>query len=350
MKLNNDRLIRALLREPTDATPVWVMRQAGRYLPEYRELRKKVPDFMTLCKSPDLACEVTLMPINRFDLDAAIIFSDILTIPDAMDLGLSFEKGEGPRFSRPVQDIKAIEKLRVPNVEEKLNYVAEAIKLTSAELNGKVPLIGFSGSPWTIATYMVEGGSSKDFRTIKRLMYAEPQALHLLLEKLTQAIIAYLTMQIKAGANAVMIFDTWGGVLTEACYQEFSLAYMQKIISAIPKEINGVKIPTILFTKNAGHWLETIADSGCHGVGLDWTIDIQDARRRVGDKVALQGNLDPAVLYGSPEQIEKSVKSILEKYGAGPGHIFNLGHGIALDVPPENVAVLVDAVHQYSMT
>lgn len=346
--LKNDRLLRALLRQPVDYTPVWIMRQAGRYLPEYRETRARAGDFMTLCKTPELACEVTLQPLARFDLDAAILFSDILTIPDAMGLGLSFEKGEGPQFAHPIRTAADIKRLAAPDPEAELSYVMDAVRVIRRELNGKVPLIGFSGSPWTLATYMVEGSSSKTFSRIKAMLFTEPQLLHQLLTILCDAVTEYLRAQIKAGAQAVMIFDTWGGILTPRDYQQFSLSYMQRIIEGLPKEHEGRRVPCVVFTKNGGQWLEHIADSGCDAVGIDWTTDLSDARKRVGHKVALQGNMDPSVLYSTPERIRLEVKTILDSFGPGPGHVFNLGHGITPEVPPENVAVLVDAVHELS--
>lgn len=347
--LKNDRFLRALLRQPVDATPVWVMRQAGRYLPEYRALRQQAGDFMSLCMNPELACEVTLQPLERFDLDAAILFSDILTIPDAMGLGLYFEEGEGPRFRKPLTTAKAIEQLEVINTEKDLPYVLDAVKLIRRELNGRVPLIGFSGSPWTLATYMIEGRSSRDFVATKRMLYNEPEVLHLLLDKLADSVAGYLNAQIAAGAQAVQIFDTWGGVLTPSAYREFSLAYMSKIIARLTPSAEGRQVPVIVFTKGGGLWLEAIAASGCHGVGLDWSIDIGDARARIGGSVALQGNMDPGVLRASTKVINAEVKHILGQFGLGSGHVFNLGHGITPDVPPDHVAALVDAVHENSV-
>jgi uroporphyrinogen decarboxylase len=300
-----------------------------------------------LCKTPELACEVTLQPIQRFDLDAAIIFSDILTIPDAMGLGLYFAEGEGPRFQHPLRDAAAINKLPIPDVATELRYVTDAISLTKKELNNKIPLIGFSGSPWTLATYMVEGGSSKDFQMIKKMLFAEPALLHLLLKKLTAAIVDYLNAQIIAGADVVMIFDTWGGVLTPRDYQLFSLNYMNEIVKQLTREHEGKRVPVIIFTKGGGQWLERIADSTCDAIGLDWTVDISAARQRVGDRVALQGNMDPGILHAAPERIRREAQEILAAYGTGPGHVFNLGHGINQYVPPENVQVLVEAVHEY---
>jgi len=346
--LLNDILIRALLKQPVPHTPVWLMRQAGRYLPEYRATRLKAGNFMNLCKNPELACEVTLQPLARFDLDAAILFSDILTIPDAMGLGLEFNQGEGPIFKRPIRRLADIERLGIPDPEAELRYVIDAVRHIKAALHNRLPLIGFAGSPWTLATYMVEGGSSKQFSIIKAMLYNEPKALHELLTKLATAVTYYLNAQIKAGVDAVMIFDTWGGVLTTRAYQEFSLAYMRQIIQGLQRQVSGKAIPVILFTKGGQQWLETIANSGCDAIGVDWTIDIGEAKRRVGDKVALQGNLDPAILQAKPEIIRQAVKDIVENYGKQPGHVFNLGHGITPDVPPEHVKVLVDAVHEFS--
>lgn len=346
--LHNDRLLRALLKQPLDRTPVWMMRQAGRYLPEYRETRSQAGDFMTLCKMPDLACEVTLQPLERFPLDAAILFSDILTIPDAMGLGLYFSQGEGPCFERPLRDAAAIQALPIPDPEQELGYVMDAVRVIRRELAGRVPLIGFSGSPWTLATYMVEGGSSKDFRRIKAMLYDQPALLQQLLDKLAQSVILYLNAQIKAGAQAVQIFDTWGGVLTPQAYREFSLRYMQQIVDGLIREHDGRRVPVILFTKNGGQWLEVMAASGCDALGVDWTTGLEDARRRVGDKVALQGNMDPSVLYASPERIQQEVATILEAYGEGSGHVFNLGHGIHQYVEPEHAAALIEAVHALS--
>lgn len=346
--LINDRLIRALLRQPVDCTPVWLMRQAGRYLPEYRATRAKAGDFMTLCKTPELACEVTLQPLARFDLDAAILFSDILTIPDAMGLGLYFTQGEGPAFQRPIRSAGDVKRLAIPEPDAELSYVISAVKTIKQALENKIPLIGFAGSPWTLATYMVEGSSSKQFSIIKAMLYNQPQTLHLLLSKLAQAVTLYLNAQIAAGANAVMLFDTWGGVLTSHAYQHFSLHYMQQIMAGLTRQVNGQTIPVILFTKGGQQWLEIIAASGCDALGVDWTIDISQAKQRVGNRVALQGNLDPAVLHATPDYIRQEVKSILASYGHNPGHVFNLGHGITPDVPPEHVKVLVDAVHEFS--
>ncbi len=346
--LQNDRYLRALLRQPVDMTPVWMMRQAGRYLPEYRAIRAKAGDFMSLCKNPELACEVTLQPLRRYPLDAAILFSDILTIPDAMGLGLYFEQGEGPKFAHPVRSEADVRRLAVFDPEQELGYVMQAVRTIRRELRGQVPLIGFSGSPWTLATYMVEGGSSKAFTRIKRLAFGEPDCLHQLLGKLAEAVILYLNAQIAAGAQAVMIFDTWGGVLSPSAYREFSLQYMERIVAGLVRESEGRRVPVTLFTKNGGQWLEQIAATGCDAVGLDWTTDIADARRRVGDRVALQGNMDPSMLYAPAERIRQEVASILAGFGSGSGHVFNLGHGIHQDVDPELAGVFVDAVHQLS--
>lgn len=347
-ELKNDRLLRALARQPVDVTPVWMMRQAGRYLPEYRQSRAQAGDFLSLCKNNEFACEVTLQPLERFDLDAAILFSDILTIPDAMGLGLYFETGEGPKFRKPVRTAADVSALKVPDPDADLGYVMGAVRTIRSALAGRVPLIGFSGSPWTLATYMVEGGTSKDFRTIKRMMMAEPDTLHALLGKLAESVTSYLNAQIRAGAQVVQIFDTWGGVLSARDYEAFSLGYMRQIIAGLLRESEGRKVPVIVFTKNGGQWLETIADSGADAVGLDWMTDIGRARARVGDYVALQGNMDPATLYGSPERIRAEVADILARYGQGPGHVFNLGHGIALDVDPDRAKVFIDAVHELS--
>ena len=346
--LKNDRYLRALLRQPVDVTPVWMMRQAGRYLPEYKATRAQAGDFMSLCKNPELACEVTLQPLRRYALDAAILFSDILTIPDAMGLGLYFETGEGPRFAHPVRTTADVARLPVPDPEQELGYVMDAVRTIRRELAGAVPLIGFSGSPWTLATYMVEGGSSKAFTVIKKMLFAEPLTLHLLLDKLADSVILYLNAQIKAGAQSVMIFDTWGGVLSGRDYREFSLHYMHKIVDGLLREHGGRRVPVTLFTKGGGQWLEAMAATGCDALGLDWTTDIGEARARVGDKVALQGNMDPSLLYASPERIEQEVDTILTSFGQGSGHVFNLGHGIHQDVPPEHAGAFVDAVHRWS--
>ncbi|MDQ6575467.1 uroporphyrinogen decarboxylase [Haemophilus parahaemolyticus] len=347
-QLKNDRYLKALLREPVDMTPVWMMRQAGRYLPEYKATRAQAGDFMSLCRNADLACEVTLQPLRRYALDAAILFSDILTIPDAMGLGLSFGAGEGPKFARPIEHKIQVDNLPIPDPEGELQYVMNAVRTIRRELKGEVPLIGFSGSPWTLATYMVEGGSSKAFTKIKKMMYADPQILHALLDKLADSVILYLNAQIKAGAQAVMVFDTWGGVLAHEEYKTFSLQYMQKIVEGLIRENEGRKVPVTLFTKGGGLWLEAIADTGCDAVGLDWTVDIRDAKKRVGHKVALQGNMDPSVLYAPAARIEQEVKNILAGFGEGSGHVFNLGHGIHQDVPTESPKVFVNAIHEFS--
>lgn len=348
-ELKNDRYLRALLRQPVDKTPVWVMRQAGRYLPEYREVRAKAGDFMTLCTTPELACEVTLQPLRRFDLDAAIIFSDILTIPDAMGLGLHFIAGEGPKFKKVIQSSADIAKLTVPDMEDSLGYVMDAIRLTRKEIDGKVPLIGFSGSPWTLACYMVEGGSSKDFAKVKGMMFDAPEQMHALLNVLAKSVTAYLNAQIAAGAQSIMLFDTWGGALSSENYQQFSLSYMQQIVEGLNRESEGRKVPVTLFTKGGGQWLEMMAETGVDAVGLDWTTDLAKARVRVGDKVALQGNMDPCVLYASPDRVEQEVASVLASYGkAETGHVFNLGHGIHPTINPENMQRLVDSVHKHS--
>jgi uroporphyrinogen decarboxylase len=346
--LKNDRFLRALTGQPVDVTPVWMMRQAGRYLPEYRATRKLAGDFMSLCQSPQLACEVTMQPLRRYAMDAAILFSDILTIPDAMGLGLYFSEGEGPRFHKTVRTAADVAQLPIPDIARDLSYVTDAVSLIRRELNGSIPLIGFSGSPWTLATYMIEGSGSKDFRHAKAFMYNQPQQMHLLLDKLAISVTAYLNAQIAAGAQAVQIFDTWGGILTTQTYREFSLAYMKKIVAGLTRESEGRKVPVILFTKNGGLWLEDIADSGCDSVGLDWTIEIGRARSLIGNKVSLQGNMDPSILYSTPDSIRAEVRRILASYGAGNGHVFNLGHGITPDVDPANVSAFVDAVHEYS--
>lgn len=347
-QLKNDRLLRALRREPVDITPIWIMRQAGRYLPEYREVRARAGDFRALCMTPELACEVTLQPINRFPLDAAIVFSDILTIPDAMGLGLYFVEGEGPAFRRSIRSAADVAALGVPDPEQDLRYVMDAIRMARRELDGRVPLIGFAGSPWTLATYMVQGGSSRDFTEIKRMVYREPDTLHRLLVVLARAVSEYLAAQAAAGAQALMIFDTWGGVLSTHHYMAFSLKYMADILSVLRRQTAASPVPVIMFTKNGGQWLEAMADSGADALGIDWTTDLGQARERVGDRVALQGNLDPAALAGTQESIQRDVAYILERFGKAPGHIFNLGHGITPDIDPENVAYLVNAVHELS--
>ena len=353
--LANDRFLRACLRLPTDCTPVWLMRQAGRYLPEYRATRDVAGSFMGLATNPELACEVTLQPLRRYDLDAAILFSDILTVPDAMGLGLSFAAGEGPKFAKVVRDEAAVAELAVPDMD-KLRYVFDAvgtIRKALADENGvgKVPLIGFSGSPWTLACYMVEGGGSDDYRAVKTLMYQRPDLMHRILSVNADAVALYLNTQIEAGAQAAMIFDSWGGVLADGAFQEFSLAYTKRVLSQLKKEHNGFRIPHIVFTKGGGIWLDEIADSGCDVVGLDWTMNLGKARARVGDRVALQGNLDPNVLFAQPEQVQAEVIKTLDSFGkpsATSGHIFNLGHGISQFTPPDNVKVLVDTVHAHS--
>jgi uroporphyrinogen decarboxylase len=348
--LKNDTFLRALLRQPTDTTPLWLMRQAGRYLPEYCATRKRAGSFLGLAKSPDYATEVTLQPLDRYALDAAILFSDILTVPDAMGLGLYFAEGEGPKFERPLRDEKAVMALQVP-APGSLQYVFDAVTRIRSELNGRVPLIGFSGSPWTLACYMVEGGGSDDFRTVKTMLYNRPDLMHHILKTNAAAVASYLNAQIDAGAQAVMIFDTWGGALADGVYQQFSLAYMREVVSQLKREHDGVPIPAIVFTKGGGLWLEQIADIGADAVGLDWTVNLGEARKRVGHKVALQGNLDPNVLFAGEQQIRAEVGKLLASYGtpaAGHGHVFNLGHGISQFTPPEAVSVLVDAVHEMS--
>ena len=347
-ELINDRLLRALQREPVDRTPVWIMRQAGRYLPEYRATRERAGSFMKLCTTPELACEVTLQPLLRFPLDAAILFSDILTVPDAMGLGLGFAEGEGPRFARPVRSAADVKNLAVPDPEDRLRYVMDAVRLIRRELDGKVPLIGFAGSPWTIATYMVEGQGGTSFSIIKKMLFDQPPLLHSLLDVVARSVTAYLNAQIAAGVQAVMLFDTWGGALAPHEYREFSLGYMQAIVSGLTRKTEGRRVPVILFTKGGGQWLEDMAASGCDALGIDWTTDLKGARARVGQRVALQGNLDPCVLYASPDRIRAAVETVLESFGHGHGHVFNLGHGIHPDVDPEHVAVLVEAVHSAS--
>jgi uroporphyrinogen decarboxylase len=342
--LKNDTLLRALARQPTGHTPIWLMRQAGRYLPEYNATRARAGSFLKLAKSPALATEVALQPLERYPLDAAILFSDILTVPDAMGLGLYFAEGEGPRFERPLRDEAAIAKLAAPDPAAELGYVLDAVRETRRALGGRVPLIGFSGSPYTLACYMIEGSGSDDWRRVKEMRYSRPDLLHRVLEINAQAVAAYLNAQIEAGAQVAMVFDTWGGSLSAADYEEFSLAYMRKVLGAL----RGV--PTILFTKGGGIWLERIAASGCSAVGLDWTIDPREARRRVGDKVALQGNLDPAVLTAPEACVREQARRVLDGFGAAPGHIFNLGHGISPQARPEAVAALVDEVRTYSST
>jgi uroporphyrinogen decarboxylase len=347
MPLANDTFLRALNREPTPYTPVWLMRQAGRYLPEYNATRSRAGSFLALAKSPALACEVTLQPLERFPLDAAILFSDILTVPDAMGLGLDFAAGEGPRFARTVRDESAVAALAVPDMAS-LSYVFDAVREIKAALAGRVPLIGFAGSPFTLACYMIEGGSSDDFATVRRMAYGRPDLLARIVDINAQATAAYLNEQIAAGADAVMVFDTWGGMLTAAAYRRFSLAPMRSVLAALDPAPDGRRVPTIVFTKGGGVWLDEIADSGASGVGLDWTVDIADARRRVGNRVALQGNLDPLILLTDPATIEREATAIVRAAGPAPGHIFNLGHGIVQHTPPDHVGVLVETVHRES--
>jgi uroporphyrinogen decarboxylase len=346
--LKNDTLIRALLRQPTPYTPVWLMRQAGRYLPEYTATRARAGSFLDLCRNPDLATEVTLQPLARFPLDAAIVFSDILTIPDAMGLGLRFAEGEGPRFERPLREEWEIRNLAVPDPYEHLGYVLDTVRQVRAALNGEVPLIGFCGSPYTLACYMVEGGSSSDFRTVKSMLYGRPELLHHILEVNCRAAIAYLNAQIEAGVQVVMIFDTWGGTLGAAEFREFSLSYMQRVLEGLKREHHGARVPSILFTKGGGGWLEALAASGCDAVGVDWTVDLGVARARVGHRVSLQGNLDPAALLAGKSAVRAGVSAILAAYGKGAGHVFNLGHGVMQFTSPDNVAALVEAVHELS--
>jgi len=347
--LKNDLLLRALLREPTPRRPIWLMRQAGRYLPEYRATRARAGNFLAMCTNPDIACEVTLQPIDRYPLDAAILFSDILTIPHAMNLGLEFEAGEGPKFERPVRSAADIAKIGIPDPAQELRYVIDAVALIRRELGGRVPLIGFAGSPWTVGTYMVEGGGSKTFGRIKRMMYEAPQDLHRLLALLAKATIVYLNAQIAAGAQAVMLFDTWGGVLTPSQYQEFSLHYMAQIVDALTRQAEGRRVPNIVFTKGGGAWLEKIAAIGCDAVGVDWTTDLKAARQAVDGRVALQGNLDPAALFAPADTLRAETLRVLDNFGPGPGHVFNLGHGITPEVDPQRVAVLVDTVRSYAV-
>ena len=344
--LSESLFLRSLKREPVPRTPVWVMRQAGRYLPEYLAVRKEAGDFMTLCRTPQLACEVTLQPLRRFDLDAAILFSDILTIPDAMGLGLSFQEGEGPQFARPVRKVSEVDALRVPKASDELAYVMEAAALIRSKMPTDLPLIGFSGSPWTLACYMIEGRGSRDFKHVLRFMYEHPEAMHRLLQKLTDSVIDYLSEQVKAGVNALMVFDTWGGILTTPNFKAFSCDYLSKITTRLKALYPD--IPIILFTKGGGQWLSTLADTGCDGLGVDWTCDLGRARLEVGARVALQGNLDPAVLLTTPDCIRAEVARVLEAYASGAGHIFNLGHGITPDVPPEHLEVMIKAVRELS--
>lgn len=346
--LKNDRLLRTIWLQPVDMTPIWMMRQAGRYLPEYRELRKKAGSFLKLCKTPELACEVTLQPLARFPLDAAILFSDILTIPDAMGLGLYFKEGEGPAFERPLRTERDVCALAVPKPEQHLGYVLDAISMIKHELAGTVPLIGFCGSPWTIATYMVEGNANKAFPAIQAMMKDQPVVLHHLLDKLAQAVTLHLNAQIKAGVQVAMLFDTWGGMLDTSSYQEYSLRYIKHIIQNLIRENAGLRVPVILFTKGGGKWLNLMQETTCDVLGVDGLMHLGHARQQVGEKIALQGNMDPSILYQSPEKIEAEVDRVLAEFGLGSGHIFNLGHGIPQDVDPAHVAVLVDAVHRLS--
>ncbi|MGH8213694.1 MAG: uroporphyrinogen decarboxylase [Rhodanobacteraceae bacterium] len=342
----SDRFLRALRREPVDVTPVWIMRQAGRYLPEYRATRARAGSFLTLMRTPELACEVTLQPIQRFELDAAILFSDILTIPDAMGLGLHFVEGEGPKFASPLRNAADIEKLGVPDPETSLRYVMDAIRLVRRELNAHVPLIGFAGSPWTLACYMIEGQGSRDFARVIAFASEQPRAMHVLLDVNARAVATYLVAQAAAGAQALMIFDTWGGLLSPTMFAEFSARYLAQIAALLREDTHAREVPLILFSKGANAHLETLADSGCAALGVDWKISLSEARRRVGDRVALQGNLDPSILLSSPEVIRREVRRVLDDFGPHPGHVFNLGHGITPDVDPEHVRVLVDAVHE----
>ena len=346
--LANDVLLRALSRQPTPYTPIWLMRQAGRYLPEYNRTRAQAGSFLALAQSPALATEVTMQPLERYPLDAAILFSDILTVPDAMGLGLTFTAGEGPRFTHPLRDEAAIRALPIPDPTDRLRYVIDAVRQIRTTLAGRVPLIGFSGSPYTLACYMIEGGGSSDFRLIKTMLYERPDLLHHVLDVTTQAVVLYLNAQIEAGAQAVMLFDTWGGSLAAREYEVYSLAYMRRIIQSLTREHEGARVPVIVFTKGGGLWLESIAACGCDAVGVDWTVDIGAARRRVGEQVALQGNLDPAVLFAGGSTIEREARGVLESFGPGDGHVFNLGHGISQFTPPESVARLVEAVHTES--
>ena len=348
--LKNDTFLRALLRQSTEYTPLWLMRQAGRYLPEYRATRARAGSFLGLAKNPDYATEVTLQPLDRYELDAAILFSDILTVPDAMGLGLYFIEGEGPKFERPLRDEKAVMALTVPELGS-LQYVFDAVTQIRTELKGRVPLIGFTGSPWTLACYMVEGGGSDDFRTVKAMLYNRPDLMHHILQTNAITVAGYLNAQIDAGAQAVMMFDTWGGALADGVYQQFSLHYMREVMKHVKTEKDGVRIPSIVFTKGGGLWLNEIADVGADAVGLDWTVNLAAARAQVGDRVALQGNLDPTILFAQPDQIRAEVAKVLKSFGkhaAGSGHVFNLGHGISQFTPPEAVSVLVDAVHEFS--
>ena len=348
--LRNDVFLRALLRQPVEYTPIWLMRQAGRYLPEYNATRARAGSFLGLAKNPDYATEVTLQPLARFPFDASILFSDILTIPDAMGLGLSFEAGEGPRFAHPLRDEDAVKRLAVPDMAE-LQYVFSAVSQIRRELDGRVPLIGFSGSPWTLACYMVEGAGSSDYRTVKSMLYKRPDLMHRILDINAQAVTTYLNAQIAAGAQAVMIFDSWGGVLADGDFQEFSLAYTRRVLAGLDRESEGRRVPSIVFTKGGGIWLDEIANAGSDAVGVDWTVNLGRARQQVGQRVALQGNLDPMMLFAEPDQVSALARRVLDSFGpveAGYGHVFNLGHGISQFTPPESVAALVDTVHSYS--
>jgi len=350
-ELQNDNYLRALRREKTDYTPIWVMRQAGRYLPEYRATRAAAGNFLNLCKSADMACEVTMQPIERFDLDAAILFSDILTVPDAMGLGLQLEEGIGPVFERPITSLAQIDALSVPDMEDDLGYVMNAVRTIRTALNGRVPLIGFTGSPWTLATYMVEGRGTKEFAKIRGLMFESPEGMDKLLDVVTRSVIDYLKAQVAAGAQSLMVFDTWGGILSTAQYQAYSLKYMQQIVTALKSDPNCKDIPVVLFTKGGGQWLEMIADTGCDGVGLDFTVDIEDAKARIGDRVALQGNMDPVIMNTNPQVVAEQAKKVLDGYGQhtqGNGHVFNLGHGIQPHADPEHMKLLVETVREHS--
>jgi uroporphyrinogen decarboxylase len=346
--MQNDIFLRALAREPVPYTPIWIMRQAGRYLPEYNATRARAGSFLALAKAPELACEVTMQPLERFALDAAILFSDILTVPDAMGLGLYFAEGEGPRFERPLREESDVAKLAVPDLD-RLRYVFDAVALIRKTLRGRVPLIGFSGSPFTLACYMIEGGGSDDFRRVKTMLYSRPDLLHRVLSVNAEAVTAYLNAQIDAGAQAVQIFDTWGGMLSQAAFEEFSLAYSRRVLQGLTPTREGRPVPRILFTKGGGGWLESMAESGADALGVDWQTDIGEARRRVGGRVALQGNMDPMALFAPPARIEAEAKRILEGFGPGPGHVFNLGHGVSQHTPPEHVHALVEAVHAGSL-
>lgn len=347
-QLKNDTLIRALLRQPAAYTPIWLMRQAGRYLPEYNATRARAGSFLALCRNPDLATEVTLQPLARFPLDAAIVFSDILTIPDAMGLGLHFVDNEGPRLERPLREERDIFNLAAPDPDRSLRYVLDTVAQARRALAGSVPLIGFAGSPFTLACYMVEGSSSTDFRQTKTMLFNRPELLHRILQVNARAVTAYLNAQIESGAQAVMIFDTWGGTLAPAEYREFSLGYMQQVLDGLSRERDGARVPNILFTKGGGACLEAMAESGCDAIGIDWTLDLGAARHRIGDRVALQGNLDPSALFAAPDTIRSRTADVLAQYGSGGGHVFNLGHGVSRYTPPEGVAVLVAAVHELS--